>query len=138
MSIINSSCQDRLLTHPLTIFLILLSHLALGQKLSLPQRPFNAPSGDAFAERITSLALPERENEIVSQILSGNVPDFLRQLCPVSVTNVVPGKTNIGTFYATPDYLAVGSDTDYFLVPISPRTGQRIADALNCSLPTRK
>ena len=28
--------------------------------------------------------------------------------------------------------------TDYFLIPISPNTAQRIADALHCSLPTPK
>jgi hypothetical protein len=48
------------------------------------------------------------------------------------------GATNSATFYATPDYLAIGSDDDYFLIPISPNTGQRIADALHCCLPTPK
>ena len=48
------------------------------------------------------------------------------------------GKTNTATFYVTPDYLAIGSDEDYFLIPISPNTAQRIADALHCSLPTPK
>ncbi len=38
----------------------------------------------------------------------------------------------------TPDYLAVGSDDDYFLAPISPYTAQRIAEALHCTLPTPK
>ncbi len=108
------------------------------QTLDLPPRPANALSGAEFARRITPLDLVEREQEVVAQVTAGNVPDFLRKLCPVSAIYVADGKTNTATFYATPDYLAVGSDDDYFLVHISPNTAQRIADALHCSLPTPK
>ena len=66
------------------------------------------------------------------------MPGFLRRLCPIWVTNIVAGKTNCGTFYAAPDYLAVGSDEDYFFTPLTPVTAQRIADRLGCTLPTRK
>jgi hypothetical protein len=108
------------------------------QTLPLPPRPANAPSGTAFIERITPLDRHERENEIFMQITSGNVPNFLRKLCPVQVTNVFKGRINRATFFVTPDYLAVGSDEDYFLTPISPNTAQRIGDVIGCSLPTRK
>src|SRR5262249_48104532 len=70
--------------------------------------------------------------------MEGNIPNFLRQLCPVEVTNVFADQTNRGTLYVTPDYLAIGSDEDFFLTPMTPNTAQRIADALDCSLPTRK
>ena len=52
--------------------------------------------------------------------------------------SVVEGRIKSGTYYVTPDYLAVGSDDDYFLAPISPYTAQRIAEALHCTLPTPK
>ena len=98
-------------------------------------------------QRLSLLALPDREKEIVSQVMAGDVPNFLRRHRPVQVTNVYEtgsagiragSKTNTATFYATLDYLALGSDEDYFLTPISPNTAQRIADRLDCSLPTRK
>jgi hypothetical protein len=108
------------------------------QILDLPPRSTNALNGTEFATRIAPLNLAEREEEIVAQVTSGNVPNFLRKLCPVRAASVVEGTTNTATFYATPDYLAIGSDDDYFLVPMSPNTGQRIADALHCSLPTPK
>jgi hypothetical protein len=111
---------------------------ASAQTLQLSQRPANALTGTQFIERIGSLEVRERENEIVAEIASGNVPDFLRKLCPTQVTNVFNGRTNLATFYVTPDYLAVGSDDDYFLTPISPDTAQKIADITGCSLPTRK
>jgi hypothetical protein len=37
-----------------------------------------------------------------------------------------------------PDYLAVGSNEDFVRVPMTPMTAQRIADAFDCVLPTRK
>ena len=117
--------------------LVLCAPLA-AQTLDLPPRPAAALSGTEFARRITGLGLPERDTETLAQITSGNVPDFLRKLVPVSVTNVVDGLTNTATFYVTPDYLAVGSDEDYFLTPMSPNTAQRIADFTHCSLPDAK
>ncbi len=108
------------------------------QTLDLPPRPLEALTGSQFAERIISLDLADREKEVVAQVTAGNVPNFLRKLCPVAATNVVEGKTNTATFYVTPDYLAIGSDDEYFLMPVSPSTAQRIADVLHCCLPTPK
>lgn len=108
------------------------------QTLALPIRATNALSGAEFVRRIAPLALAEREKELISQFNTGNVPKFLRTLAPVHVTNVAAGNTNTATFYVTPDYLAIGSEEDYFLAPMSPNMAQRIADRLDCSLPTRK
>jgi len=104
--------------------------------LDLPARSTSAPGGTEFARKIAALPLAEREKEIKVQIVAGNLPDFLRRLCPVPVTNTIAGRTHTAVFYVTPDYLAVGSDEDYFLAPMSPQTAQQIADALHCSLPT--
>lgn len=106
--------------------------------LDLPARATNALSGREFAQRAASLSLAEREQAVFREITSGNVPEFLRRLCPIQVTNTIENQTNIATFYVTPDYLAVGSDADYVLMPISPSLAQKIADELNGSLPTRR
>src|SRR5688572_21620336 len=111
---------------------------ACGEVLSLPDRTPGAPGGSVFVQRITSLDLTNREQEILSQVLAGNVPAFYRKFCSVGVTNVVAGKTNWAIVHVAPDYLAVGSDEDYFLAPLTPVTAQRIADSLDCTLPTRK
>jgi hypothetical protein len=103
-----------------------------------PDRATNAPTGGEFVQRIASADFSERERQIYSEIAAGNVPDFLRQFQPVTVTNVSGGGTNIATFFVAPDYLAVGTDADYFRVPMTPMTAQRIADRLGCTLPTRK
>ena len=122
----------------LQIVLICFAGSAFAQTIDLPPRATNAPSGGEFAKKISALDLAPREREITAQIFAGNVPDFLRKLCPVTVTNITDGVTNTGTFYVTPDYLAIGLDADYLLMPISGNTAQRIADRLNCVLPTRK
>jgi len=76
------------------------------QTLSLPSRPTNAPTGTEFIKHIASLDFTNREQEIVSQVCAGNVSDFFRKFCPVTVTNFSAGKTNSATFFAAPEYAA--------------------------------
>ncbi len=104
------------------------------QKLPLPPRPAAGWSSADFIARIAKLPLAEREDEITAQILAGNVPDFLRRLQPVTVKHLA----HTATFFVAPDYLAVGTDLDYFLTPLTPISAQRIAERLGCTLPTRK
>ena len=101
-------------------------------------RNTNAPDGDAFIKQIATLDLTQRDEMIAKEFLSGNTPDFLRKFCPISVTNAADGVTNTATFFVAPDYLAIGSDNNYFLSPMAPATAQRIADETGCVLPTRK
>jgi len=110
---------------------------ASAQTITLPNRLADAPTGSVFARQFEPASLPERESAAFQLILNGDAPDFLRTLCPVEVTNVFAGKTNSGRFFVTPDYLALGSNEDYLLMPMTPESAQRIADALDCILPTR-
>ena len=105
---------------------------------SIPSRATNAPGGSEVVRRIVDLGFTEREEAIYTEVCAGNVPDFWRKFCPGTVTNVAAGRTNVILFHAAPDYLAVGSDADYFLSPISPATAQRLVDRFGLMLPTRK
>lgn len=109
---------------------------AWAEKLALPERAANAPSGTELVQRLTSLAPTNREQEIFAQVSAGNVPGFLRVLKPVLITNDAAGSRHILKLNVTPDYLAIGSDTDFLRIPLTPMTGQRIADLMDCSLPT--
>jgi hypothetical protein len=80
------------------------------------------------------LPLRAREEQIRAEVLAGNVPPFLRVLVPVTVT----ADDLEATYHVAPDYLAVGSDDDYVLMPLGPYTAQAIADRLGCTLPTPK
>jgi len=100
----------------------------------IPDRQFDAKKGSDFVFVNMSLVGSARENNIVTECLSGNIPNFLRQFAPIEVTN---GEDKI-TYMAMSDYLCIGSDDDYVRMPMSPLSAQKIADQYDCSLPTRK
>lgn len=104
--------------------------------LSLPSRPVGAPDGSSIASAVTGLTLEQREARIFDEIASGNVPAHLRDFVEVTFNREVGGASHEITFRVLPDYLAVGSDSNSLLFPISPVTAQRIADLTHTSLPT--
>ena len=129
--------------HRFLVGLLLLTCLfqlpAIAQTLSLPPRSPTALTGSQLATTASFLTtnLMTREAFIRSEILSGNVPGFLRKLSRIWLTDLGPSGVNI-EIYVTPNYLAIGSDEDYRLIPMRPETAQAIADATGCLLPTRK
>ena len=124
---------------------VMLLILALGvsgilkaQKLPLPPRANDAISGSTFKNKVEVLSLEDRENNIYQEVLKGNVPDFLRDLAPISFSKSIKDSTYVVTYFVLPDYLAVGSDTDYFLMPMTPILAQKIAKAIGFTLPTKQ
>ncbi|MDB6027462.1 MAG: hypothetical protein JWM68_3685, partial [Verrucomicrobiales bacterium] len=87
--------------------------------------------------KVLGLPLQQREEAAFAEVMSGNVPTFWREMVPITVTDA-PAKTHTLTYSVSPDYLSIGSDEDYLLMPLTPFTAQRIADGLDCSLPTPK
>jgi len=118
--------------------LLLMASQAGAQVLSLPPRPADAMTGIELSAFAAPLSLEEREEALLREILAGNVPDFLRTLSPVTVTASVGEATRTATYHVTADYFALGSEADYFLMPMTPMLAQRVADLLGCNLPTRK
>jgi len=115
--------------------------LALGSDpllLPLPPRPSDAGSGSAIVSAMALLTREVREEEIYKHVMGGNVPDFLRALVRVTDEATVGGVRHRVEYDVTPDYLAIGSNTDYVLMPMTPLLAQRLADALACSLPTQR
>ncbi|MEK6258856.1 MAG: hypothetical protein AABP62_09570 [Planctomycetota bacterium] len=107
--------------------------------LALPARPADAPTGSTFQEQIATLQRKEREAAILREITRGNVPEFLRRLKPIRVeVTDDTGIEHLGTYFVMCDYLAVGTDEDFFRVPITPQTATAIADAIDGSLITTK
>ncbi|MDX1973881.1 MAG: hypothetical protein SFY68_15230, partial [Candidatus Sumerlaeia bacterium] len=106
--------------------------------LNLPPRKANAPTGSEFYEQIKTLSNTDREQRIINEFARGNVPEFLRELKPVTATGVVNGTSKSVTLYVSPDYVAIGSDADFFRMPMSAPLAQQVVDYVECSLPTRK
>ena len=107
-------------------------------RLDLPERSSNAYSGSALAEILKPLSLKDREERIYSEIMSGNIPPFLRQLKPVSVSVAVGNTIWNLIIHVTADYMALGSDEDYFIIPMTPIIAQEIANAIGVIMITRK
>ncbi|MDL5514644.1 hypothetical protein QSE00_22725 [Arenibacter sp. M-2] len=126
------------LTFTILFLALALSGLLKAQKLPLPARSSDAISGSAFKYQIETLSVENREKQIYRQILNGNVPNFLRELSPISFSRGLKDSTYIVTYFVLPDYLAIGSDTDYFLTPMTPILAQRIAKAIGFTLPTKQ
>lgn len=106
--------------------------------LNIPDRPANALEGSAFVNQVKNLSIIDREIAVVSEILSGNVPSFSRKLKAITINQSISGNSYALSFYTLCDYMAIGSDEDYFYIPMTPSTAQYLADSLNCILPTKK
>lgn len=111
----------------------------LGVGPMLPPRPVGAVGGAAFARRIGAMSPREREAAIRQEITRGNVPGFLRRLVPIHAEVFgADGARHTIDYGVTSDYLAVGSDEDFFRLPMTPATARAIADAVGCVMVTRK
>jgi hypothetical protein len=104
-----------------------------------PVRPAGAPTGREFVKQIEGMSDDERESAILEQALSGNFPTFLRRADPV----ILSGRSAAGTpvtitLCVAPDYLAIGSDSDYLYVPMRLKTAIAVANRYNSVLPTPK
>lgn len=105
----------------------------------IPLRRSNAPNGAEFMSSITSMSFTARENAILQQLYTGNVPYFLRDLRTVSFTaQDVSGTSRVVACQVMPDYLSIGTDTNYCRVPMGPITAQKAADFFGMVMPTRK
>lgn len=106
---------------------------------SLPRRPADAPGGAEFLRSLAGLDREAREAAVLGALKSGNLPDFLRRLAPVTVKATDPdGHEHTAVYQVMPDYLAIGSDDDFVRVPMNPHTAQAFCDAFGFVLPTTK
>jgi len=124
---------------PLLCVLIILSACRGPLTLTAPGRASDAPGGEAFYKKIIPLPRERREEIALQQIMKGNMPAFLKKLVTIK-TSIIDssGNTVNAEYYVTPDYLSVGSNSDFARLPLTPMTAQKIADSFQCFLPTRK
>jgi hypothetical protein len=107
--------------------------------LKIPPRPDGASTGSQFLNQIDSLSPVERESAIETELTRGNLPEFLRTLKTIRLTNTAPnGAIHQVECFIMPDYLAVGTDADFFRLPMTQATARKIATAFNGSLITTK
>jgi len=67
------------------------------------------------------------------------MPCFLRKLTPVTLRGeVAGGETVTATIFVIPEYLAIGSDSDFLRIPMDLHTAMAIANRFGFCLPTKK
>lgn len=105
----------------------------------IPPRSPEAMGGMEFMQTVMNASFEEREAAILAEISSGNLPDFLRNVKTIetSFTDANNQRHSV-TYQVMPDYLAIGSDSDFCRIPMGPITAQKIADHFGATMPTRK
>jgi hypothetical protein len=104
----------------------------------IPPRAVSAPAGSEVARRLAGLSGPERDGAIVAEIEAGNLPEHLRHARPVRLPSPAGVAGRRLTLCVLPDYLAVGTDADFLLVPLGLGAALRLAGDFGFELPTRR
>ena len=90
-------------------------------------------------QSLAGLDREAREKAVLRELKSGNIPEFLRHLVPITVkTTDSDGHDHTAVYQVMPDYLSIGSDRDFVRVPMNPHTAQAFCDAFGFVLPTPK
>jgi len=103
---------------------------------AIPARDPAAPAGSEVARRVGHLSGLDRDALLRAQLFAGNVPQFLRHTAPVSMTGGDRAHPLELTLCVLPDYLAVGSDQDFFFVPLGLDAALEVAQRFGFELPT--
>lgn len=106
---------------------------------NIPQRSVHARSASEFVETVAGMSDHERDGVIRGELMAGNLPRFLRHLQPVSWRAHLPGGDAVRlTLCVLADYLSIGSDEDFLLVPMGLTSALAVAARFGFTLPTRR
>lgn len=109
---------------------------------ALADKPTATLAGSDFMRRADTTAFWTLEDIIVETVTAGQVPDALRHFRKITFTTPVVDsvetlrKKHKVEMWVLPDYVAIGTNDDFVRMPMGPLAAQRIADALDCTLPT--
>ena len=109
---------------------------------NLVNKPTATLTGDRFMRQADTTSFWALEELIVEAVTNGQVPDALRQFRKITFTTPVVDSVEILRkrhkieMWVLPDYIAIGTNDDFVRMPMGPLAAQRIADALDCTLPT--
>lgn len=109
---------------------------------ALADKPTATLAGSDFMRRADTTAFWTLEDIIVETVTAGQVPDALRHFRKITFTTPVVDSVEIlrkkhkVEMWVLPDYVAIGTNDDFVRMPMGPLAAQRIADALDCTLPT--
>jgi hypothetical protein len=110
-----------------------------GASQAIPARVPQARGASRFLADIAGLTEHERDDAIRDELLTGNMPRFLRQVLPVTVSaRLDDGTMSRLTLCVMPDYLSLGSNDDFLRVPMGLPAALAVASRFGFTLPTRR
>lgn len=86
-----------------------------------------------------NMSWTSRDSVTLSEIKKGNIPTYLRHAVTINERlEDARGQVHDVGLRVLPDFLAIGPDEDYMLVPVMPTTASEIAELSGASLVTTK
>ena len=105
----------------------------------IPPRPAQARGASELVAALAGLSEDHRERTIRQELLAGNLPGFLRRLLPTTLdARRADGRPVRLTLCVLADYLGLGSDDDFLLVPMGLDSALAVAAQFGFTLPTRR
>jgi len=105
----------------------------------IPPRAAQARGASEFITAVAALGDHERDAAIRGELLAGNLPRFLRLVLPTTLNaSLRDGRKVQLTLCVLSDYLGLGSDSDFLLVPMGLDSAIAVASKFGFMLPTRR
>ncbi len=97
-------------------------------------------TGTEFYQKAAAMNWKQRDSLAEKEMFSGNIPSFLKKFLPIKISGIdsLSGKKIQLVYYVSPDYLSIGTNDDWARINITPMAAQKIADNIDCFLPTSK
>ena len=105
-------------------------------------KPQASITGWDFMLKADKMGFWKLEDAIAEAVLEGNIPQELRSFrkivfrTPVVDSVEILRKPHKVEIWVLPDYISIGTSDNFVRMPMGPLAAQRIADSLNCILPT--
>jgi hypothetical protein len=104
----------------------------------IPARVGDPVTGRQFIDDLKKLGPAERQAHILKLLDDGQVPDFLRDLYKVELVDVPDADGNLHKvqYSVMPDFVAIGTNDDYVLVPMNSEMAQHVLLSWDMAPPT--
>ena len=105
-------------------------------------KPQASITGWDFMLKADKMGFWKLEDAIAEAVLEGNIPQELRSFrkivfrTPVVDSVEILRKPHKVEIWVLPDYISIGTSDNFVRMPMGPLAAQRIADSLDCILPT--
>ncbi len=94
---------------------------------------------ESWLSTLSPLSPQSRDSFILEAMKRGEMPQLLQQWKRITVQGADANGRKLHLHYwVTPDYLALGTDKDFFRLPLTRASAESIAAFYQCILPTRK